>query len=524
MGKTASVALQASAIFISILAITVKVSAQESIPLLILSGQNNHDWQKTTPALQEIFQGSGLFNVSVTNRPDTLRYEDYRKFRLLVSNWNSWPDTSGRWDQSKEQAFTRYIQEGGGALFLHAGGSSFYGWKDYHSIAIGRWGKKTTHGQIGDAMIHFTNRNHPITQGLADFSMTDEIWENTEIHPSAESLGWAQKFAPDGSLETARHPAILVNKTGNGRSCYTILGHDETVLSNPDLQQLLVRAATWASGKETSLTGRFGIYQFHPDRLPHFHPLISPNGTVLTAESPRDHRWHMGLWFSWKFIDGLNYWEYTGDPMRHISEGKTRIQSVTIDSTVSGTYQINSDILYHPWDQKDQPVMKEIRKISISAPDPDKSYWINYDLTFTALKDLLLDRTPIPGEPDGQSWGGYSGMSIRLNTEFKDIRYFSDVSENVSYGDRNRWVACEFDNGTGRREQVVIFDQPANPRYPSPWYCINDPGTPMFYFSPAILYKEPMKLKKGEVLHLKYRIYLPAKLLMPNEINLITDN
>jgi type 1 glutamine amidotransferase len=519
-----SSALRAILFFVGGIALAVQVSAQEKIPLLILSGQNNHDWAKTTPALEKIFQGSGLFTVSVTNRSDTLKYEDYKNFSLIVSNWNSWPDTSTRLDKSREQAFSSYMNEGGGALFLHAGGSSFYGWEDYHSIAIGRWGKKTGHGQIGDAMIHFTDRNHPITQGLADFSMTDEIWENTEIHPSANSLGWAQKFASDGSLEPSKHPAILINKYGKGRSCYTILGHDEIVLQNPDLQQLLIRAATWTGGRETSVTGRFGIYQFHPDRLPHFHPLISPNGTVLTAESPRDHRWHMGLWFSWKFIDGLNYWEYSGDPMRHISEGKTDIQSIKIDSTASGACQINLDILYHPWDKKDQPVMKEIQKINISARDTDNSYRIDYEFTFTALKDLLLDRTPIPGEPNGQSWGGYSGMSIRMNTEFKDIRYFSESKQEVTYGDRNRWVACEFDNGTGLKEQVVIFDHPGNPRYPSPWYCINDPGTPMYYFSPAILYHEPLKLKKGEVLHLKYSVYLPGKLLTSPEIDKLFDS
>lgn len=504
--------------FCTALLISMQLKAQQPVPILILSGQNNHDWQKTTPALEKIFNESGSFSVSVTNRPDTLKYQDYKKFRLVVSNWNSWPDTSTRWDQTKEQAFTRFVKEGGGALFLHAGGSSFYGWQDYHSIAIGRWGKNTGHGSIGEAIISFSKTRHPITEGLRDFLITDEIWQNTDIVTSATSLGSAQKKGPDGRPEASGYPAILINQFGKGRSFYTILGHDEKVLSNPDLQRLLIRAAEWAGGKESSVTGKFGTYQFHHDRKPHFHPLFSPNGTVLTAESPVDHLWHMGLWFSWKFIDGLNYWEYTGDPARHISEGMTDIQSVKSDSTKNGSYKFDLKIIYHPWEKKDQPVMKEVQKIIISAPKADKSYWIDYDLTFTALKDLLLDRTPIPGEPGGQSWGGYSGMSLRLNTEFKNIRYFSQENETVVYGDRNRWVACEFDNGKGERGQVILFDNSDNPRYPSPWYCINDSATPMYYFSPALLYKEPLKLKKDEVLHLKYRIYLPARLLTKEEI------
>ena len=42
---------------------------------------------------------------------------------------------------------------------------------------------------------------------------------------------------------------------------------------------------------------------------PHFHPVALPDGRVLTWDRPPDHVWHHGLWFSWKFINGLNYWE-----------------------------------------------------------------------------------------------------------------------------------------------------------------------------------------------------------------------
>jgi type 1 glutamine amidotransferase len=517
-------AARMSALIIPLLLMAWPAAGQEKIPVLILSGQNNHDWKTTTPALEGILSSSGLYTVSVTNRPDTLKYSDYKQFRLIVSNWNSWPDTSMRWNSAKEEAFTRYMKEGGGGLFIHAGGSSFYGWKDYHKIAIGRWGKNTSHGAIGDAMVHFTDRNHPITQGLADFSLTDEIWENTEIHPGATSLGWVKKFASDGSLETAAHPMLLVNEYGLGRSCYTLLGHDEATLANADLQQLLIRAATWAAGIETSGSGQFGTFQFHPDRKPHFHPLLSPNGTVLTEESPRDHRWHMGLWFSWKFIDSLNYWEYTGDPLRHISEGMTEIQSIKTGTAPSGAKTFELRNVYHPWDKPDEPVMKETQVVVVSVPGTDKSYRIDYDYTFTALQDLTLDRTPIPGEPEGQSWGGYSGMSMRLNNEFRDVRYYTTNNEPVAYGKTAGWVACEFINGTGKREQVIISDDPGNPRYPSPWYCIADSATPMYYFSPAILYKEPMKLRKGEVLHLKYRVWMPKRVMSAEEIELMVKD
>ncbi len=238
------------AIIIFLVTASLQGQGQEPVKLLILSGQNNHDWQKTTPMLERILTNSGMFTVSITNRPDTLEYSDYLKFRLIVSNWNSWPDTSNRWDPSREQAFEQYIREGGGAVFFHAGGSSFYGWNNYHSIAIGRWGPKTSHGQIGEALVNIANKKHPITKGLRDFTITDEIWENTDLCSSAKVLGTVRKINPDGSPGAPEYPAILVSRFGKGRTFYTSLGHDEHTLSFPELQKLLINAAAWVSKRD----------------------------------------------------------------------------------------------------------------------------------------------------------------------------------------------------------------------------------------------------------------------------------
>ena len=42
---------------------------------------------------------------------------------------------------------------------------------------------------------------------------------------------------------------------------------------------------------------------------PFFHPVSVNGGTSLTNFRPEDHPWHYGLWFSWKLINGANYWE-----------------------------------------------------------------------------------------------------------------------------------------------------------------------------------------------------------------------
>ena len=120
---------------------------ENPIKILILSGKNNHEWQKTTPLLAKIYNDAKIFTVTTTDLPDTLKYDDLKHFDVVVSNWNTWPDNNQRFTEEWEKDFMKYVRKGGGTLFLHAGASSFYGWEEYHRIGIGRWGKETNHGE-----------------------------------------------------------------------------------------------------------------------------------------------------------------------------------------------------------------------------------------------------------------------------------------------------------------------------------------------------------------------------------------
>ena len=143
------------------------------IRVLILSGKNNHEWQKTTPVLVKMYKDSRLFTTKVTEMPDTLTYNTLKKYNVVVSNWNTWPDNDFRMPEKWENDFLRYVKEGGGVLFFHAGASSFYGWNEYHQMGIGRWGKETNHDALTKGKVFGFDQNHPITKGLIDFYIVD---------------------------------------------------------------------------------------------------------------------------------------------------------------------------------------------------------------------------------------------------------------------------------------------------------------------------------------------------------------
>ncbi len=511
---------------------------EKAIKILIFSGSNNHEWKKTTPLLNRIFDETNLFTTQVTNKPDTLKYTDLKKFDLVVSNANTWPDNNTRLNSQWEADFLRYVKEGGGALFFHAGSSSFYGWDDYRKIGIGRWGKETFHNAPTVAGLYGLDQKHPITKGLKGFQIMDEIWEKTELFAGAKAIG-SLKATNSKDGHPIDEPAIWVNQTGKGRSFFTILGHDERALLNSGMRTLLVRAAQWCAGKEvtfkppvemslnqnpgkpqyswlesdttfTLLNHKEIVWQFnYKDRFqrPYFHPL-TVNNTLITCVSPPDHPWHLGMWFCWKYINHLNYWEYLNENRSaktgYKSEGSTEIMNSRIVRNLDFTCDIQLNINYHPL--KGETVMSEERNYHVSAPDNEGNYFIDEDHLFKVLADsIVLDRTP-PAIRGGRIQGGYAGISIRFNQDFTSPVFKS--SGDTLQCKKCDWQYYGFTSLTGKKVGIKIEQDTQYRSSTSSWYIINDPLIPFYYFSPAVIFDRPVVLKKGTNWRLKYRIQM----------------
>jgi hypothetical protein len=248
------------------------------------------------------------------------------------------------------------------------------------------------------------------------------------------------------------------------------------------------------------------IWRFHhgADRAkPCFHPLALPGGRVLTIDQPADHRWHHGLWFSWKLIDGVNYWENeraTGRPA-----GRTAWTTAGIDTRADGSARLALDLTYGPADGA--IALAEHRVLDVGAPGPDGAFAIDWDCAFTAQRDCVLDRTPLPGEPRGQVSGGYAGLSLRMvNLELRQaVTTAGAVEWNQDDRFRTRATAMEYDGVLADQEVgVAILDHPGNLNAPTPWYAIRSKA--MTFFTPAVICHGPHRLAKGERFRLRYRV------------------
>jgi hypothetical protein len=251
--------------------------------------------------------------------------------------------------------------------------------------------------------------------------------------------------------------------------------------------------------------GQQVLWQFRygkEEAKPAFHPLAVPGGPVMTCYRNEDHPWHRGMWFSWKQINGLNYWE---EDKVGVSEGLTEWRNVKIGTRGDFTARITLDVAYRPANGK--PVLTEKRLIEVSAPDARGVYRMDWTMTFKALdKDVFLDRTPIPGEPDGKGHGGYSGLAVRFARETANIQV-STSDGPITFtngGYRGKATAADYSGVIENREVGIAFvGDPNNLNAPTPWWIIDNKL--MKYFNPSVLCFAPHTLKAGQSMTLRYR-------------------
>lgn len=221
------------------------------LKVIILTGSNNHNWKATTQQLKTMYDETKHFELSITESPDTLRYKDFKTFDVVVSNWNQWPKNDKPWPESTKKDLMQFIEEGGGFVLFHASSASFYDWKAYHELVGGTWGKGTRHGKIATHKIIFQDKDHPITNGIEDFWIKDELWVNLQLQQNLNILATSHSEVKNKG-RGLNEPVMLWSTKGKGRCFYNVLGHNVEALKNKNWKKIMLRGTEWAATGKVS--------------------------------------------------------------------------------------------------------------------------------------------------------------------------------------------------------------------------------------------------------------------------------
>ena len=236
-----------------------------TIKTLILTGVNNHDWERSAPICQKLLENTGRFSVEICDNPSSVlaNREKISQYQLFLLDYNTgFGDlyTGPEWTGIARTNFIDAVKSGVNVSLLHSANNSFPDWVEYEEICALMWRENSSHGVYHAFDVEFTDLDHPIVNGfvqtLTDGKMKahpDELYHQLKHMHNADYHVIAQAFSTVESGGTGQYePMALVKHYGQARIFHCILGHlgrngVSDTWDNVDFQTLLVRGCEWAA-------------------------------------------------------------------------------------------------------------------------------------------------------------------------------------------------------------------------------------------------------------------------------------
>ena len=237
-------------------------------------------------------------------------------------------------------------------------------------------------------------------------------------------------------------------------------------------------------------------FVYHPaprEGKPYFE-LRTPGSCdeYLTQARPKDHIWHLALFFSWKFINGRNFWE----PHDRRTANKVTAHRET---PLNDGALFESELAY---ELDGRAILREVRTVKATVK-PDGGYSLDWTGRFEAIDELAFTASvPKWDKEKGTCNGnGYAGLSMRLakNSAF-DFAYTNSVGsvDARCYGDKaDRIDVYAKSKRTGETTRISFIADKPTTNYTLHWPEKNAPDGFHFVAFPE-MFNTTMKMAKGE--------------------------
>ena len=260
--------------------------------VLIITGQNNHNWEKSSAIMNDILDQTGIFATEILLSPPSGEdmsgfLPEFKRFEAIILDYNGDP-----WPDKAKSDFVEYVKNGGGVVIYHAADNAFPEWKEYNEmIGLGGWGNRDEksgpyyywkdgkmfkdtspgkgggHGARHPFLVINRDTEHPVTKGLPEAWMHSEDELYSYLRGPAENIHVLATAYSDSTTGGSgrEEPVLFTINYGKGRVFHTVLGHcgkgdDVPAMHGAGFITTLQRGTEWAATGSVTLAV--------PDNLP----------------------------------------------------------------------------------------------------------------------------------------------------------------------------------------------------------------------------------------------------------------
>lgn len=211
--------------------------------ILVVTGGKNFEKE----SFLSLFDSFSDIKYDTASKPGAFAFfssEKINSYNAIVF-YDTWQPIS----EEEKESFLSLFEKGIGALFLHHSLVSHQEWDEYELILGGRYHHKaysddgkiygpSTYRHDQEFLVKIIDDDHPVTKGISDFEIRDEIYLNYKIHNFVEPL------LTSDNCETGKYLG-WTNLYKNSKVVYLKLGHDHLAYDNPNYRQLIRNSIEW---------------------------------------------------------------------------------------------------------------------------------------------------------------------------------------------------------------------------------------------------------------------------------------
>ncbi|MDN3585029.1 PmoA family protein [Mucilaginibacter flavus] len=286
---------------------------------------------------------------------------------------------------------------------------------------------------------------------------------------------------------------------------------------------------------EITIGGKPFTTFLYPDSLekPVLYPIRTADGIVVTRGfpldpkpgDPTDHPHHIGLWFNFENLNGLDFWNNSYAIPKEKKSAYGWIRTDRILETKSGQVGV---LRYHAnWvNQQKEVILEETTRFEFSGTanqrviDRVTTLTANIRAVFNDAKDGMLGlrlahELQMPATEDQKFTDDKGNVTmVKAGTDkVANGNYLTSAGKTGNDAWSTRGVWCKVYGKMGADSvSIAIIDHPQNPNYPTFWhargyglFAANPLGEKIFTNGKSA---KNLRLNKGESVTFRYRIVI----------------